>query len=500
MARDQGLNKLQNIVKAELKLSRRQLLMNAFKLAAVATISPTKLWSQGSAFNKRITILGGGVAGLTSAYYLQQQGYIVDLYEASTRLGGRIYTRENFLGNQFCELGAELIDTNHSSMIALASELGCEIEYFPVNHKEEQLLFYDKQGLPHTEAEVIAAFKPIAPMVAGDIAECSDETKRLKWDKISLAEYFAQKKLKDAAPEWLLSLLTLAYEAEYGQSAELQTSLNFLDLFKADLVTNKTFPLFGLSDEASRIKGGNSQLIYKLIEKTKNKVNYHLEHTLVGVSEKTNSIQLQFANGKTVTAENVICSIPFSVLREVDGIKKSRSITPDMKTAIERMTYGQNSKLMLGFESAWWKKAAKDKPVSNGSIYVAQGNLNLWDTTRLQAGSTAIMTQFFVDKTPRRVEDLVKDVTHFTDRYANKIIKHTYMPWSKSPFVKGSYACPSVGHYEHIYSNFEEAKSDHKWIFIGEHTKYETLGFMEAAVSSAQQFKANAPSKAPASI
>lgn len=41
---------------------------------------------------KRIGIIGGGIAGLTSAYELSQLGNEVELLEASSRLGGRIRT------------------------------------------------------------------------------------------------------------------------------------------------------------------------------------------------------------------------------------------------------------------------------------------------------------------------------------------------------------------------------------------------------------------------
>src|SRR3981081_374851 len=40
----------------------------------------------------KIAIIGGGVAGLYCAYRLLDRGYEVTLYEATSRLGGRIFT------------------------------------------------------------------------------------------------------------------------------------------------------------------------------------------------------------------------------------------------------------------------------------------------------------------------------------------------------------------------------------------------------------------------
>lgn len=39
--------------------------------------------------DKKIAVIGGGLAGLNAAYQLKKQGYVATVYEASDRLGGR---------------------------------------------------------------------------------------------------------------------------------------------------------------------------------------------------------------------------------------------------------------------------------------------------------------------------------------------------------------------------------------------------------------------------
>ncbi len=41
---------------------------------------------------KKCLIIGGGLAGLSSAVFLTQKGYFVELIEASPKLGGRTYS------------------------------------------------------------------------------------------------------------------------------------------------------------------------------------------------------------------------------------------------------------------------------------------------------------------------------------------------------------------------------------------------------------------------
>jgi monoamine oxidase len=73
-------------------LNRRQLLRLSAAAAGAAALTPVL---QRSAYAKKpgpssIAIVGGGVAGLTAAYRLQQHGAKPVLFEASNRWGGHV--------------------------------------------------------------------------------------------------------------------------------------------------------------------------------------------------------------------------------------------------------------------------------------------------------------------------------------------------------------------------------------------------------------------------
>ena len=55
-------------------------------------------------YKTTIGILGGGLTGLTTAYYLNKAGISCTILEARNRLGGRIHTYDD--GNEQVELGA----------------------------------------------------------------------------------------------------------------------------------------------------------------------------------------------------------------------------------------------------------------------------------------------------------------------------------------------------------------------------------------------------------
>ena len=75
-----------------------------------------------------IAIVGGGIAGLHCAHRLKKLGIVATVYDANKRVGGRMYSdRTTFPDGMHCELGGELIDTPHQTMLDLADELQIDL-------------------------------------------------------------------------------------------------------------------------------------------------------------------------------------------------------------------------------------------------------------------------------------------------------------------------------------------------------------------------------------
>jgi monoamine oxidase len=70
-------------------------------------------------------IVGAGLAGLTAAHLLTGSARNVTVLEARDRVGGRTFTvSDGFEGDQFCDLGAELITPDYTSLTRLCTKLG----------------------------------------------------------------------------------------------------------------------------------------------------------------------------------------------------------------------------------------------------------------------------------------------------------------------------------------------------------------------------------------
>ena len=73
----------------------------------------------------RVAVIGAGIAGLTAARKLHDAGYEVTVLEARERIGGRVYTvTDGVADGRHMELGAELIASAYTAVVALCEELG----------------------------------------------------------------------------------------------------------------------------------------------------------------------------------------------------------------------------------------------------------------------------------------------------------------------------------------------------------------------------------------
>src|ERR1700731_3964274 len=113
----------------------------AFMKATGATIGTAALSGPLAAFAAtrpggaapRIAIVGGGIAGLNAALTLHDAAYASTVYEASSRVGGRMHSdspltnpngTSTWANGQVSEHCGELIDTRHKTIQGLAKRFG----------------------------------------------------------------------------------------------------------------------------------------------------------------------------------------------------------------------------------------------------------------------------------------------------------------------------------------------------------------------------------------
>jgi len=480
-------------------LSRRRFLETA---AAAATV-PLIASCGGDETNppeedKSVVIVGGGIAGLHCAYRLKKLGVTAKVYEAQSRVGGRMYSdRSTFPDGQHCELGGELIDTGHQTMHDLATEFGIEL-YDYTNDKTNDMGDPITSSLAYigggklTEGDILTGFAPIAQKIDEALATLTDQDDLFvyynkpnggeKLDALSLSAWFDE----IGATGYIRTLLEVAYNIEYGLEADVTNVLNMMFLISTDTMK---FDVFGESDELFHTKTGNDTFITKLAEAL-DPEQIELESALVAIKSSSDGrYVLTFQKGMStfdVTAAHVVLALPFTILRELDI---QVELPPEKKLAINELGYGTNAKLMVGFNTRPWR----DKPnLSNGETFTDLGYQSTWETSRLQPGASGIITHFTGGKVGLAAGDGTPEdrATAFIEQFdvvfpgvkAASSGKAVRFHWPTNPWVKGSYSAYKVGQYTTITG--AEAEPVGNIHFCGEHTSLDAQGYMEGGALS----------------
>ena len=458
----------------------------------VARVKETRPSAAGN--REPVAIIGAGLAGLTAAYRLHQAGIACEIFEGSERTGGRVLTKYDFNKDaMFCELGGELVDSNHQDLITLARDLGVDIQELKGVDRGADLYFFG--GKHYADEQLIPLFQPFARKLAADLEGIYDKDQNLtakaqRFDKISLAQYLAES--SKGVENWVIDLLRVAYTIEYGRDADEQSALNLIVYLKPE--TSNGFKIFGDSDESKRIKGGSSSLPNALVNALAGKVKIQQGHNLLKIAETNSNLILTFgADGgsKEVKFTRVICTLPFTMLRLVDGVKALALSKPKQDT-IAQLGYGNNSKVMYGFTERWWRNPALKLPASsNGSVYTDLTLQCTWESSRGQTGESGILTNFLggaaavkrlTDASFEKFrEELLLVFPGIGDKFDGK---RALMSWPDYKFTRGSYSCPLVGQYTTLLQAAPTPELGGRLLFAGEHTSGDFAGFMNGAVQS----------------
>lgn len=483
--------------RTERRASRRDFLQT-LALAGTGTLVGCAGFGGGkapaSAPKGTVAIVGAGSAGLTAAYRLQKHGVAVHLYEGSARFGGRMWTRRNFNEDgMFCELGGELVDSNHREIIALAKELGVGVQRL----KGERTTagdYYFTDGKLRTDAELIPAFAPLARRIAKDIDTLYDKKGNFTGrahllDRTPLNRYLWETGRATGTAEWLLKTLDVAWVTEFGVETSRQSALNMIDMISPD--TREGFEIYGDSDEAFRIRGGSGSLTDALHKAIDGKVEIHSNHRLTRIDDDGREIALTFANGQAtqrIGYEKVILALPYPVLRDVRGVDRL-ALSQPKRDALENLGWGANAKVMLGYQSRFWETLA---PANHGGAF-SDALFQTWNASNGQKGPRGILTCYIGGAAARRFSHgsaagYVEKVTDIFPAAKGLYDGHrASMDWTHFAFSKGSFSATGVGQYCDMIPAGATPELGGRLLFAGEHTSEESPGYMNGGVESGER-------------
>jgi monoamine oxidase len=475
------------------KWTRRALLKTTAVTAAGAALGCRGLTPRSASpasGGQQVVVIGAGIAGLTCAHRLTQAGVSVRIFEAQKRVGGRMWSlRDHFPAGQVCELGGELVDSNHLALRGLCTELGLELDDFDADDPSLARDVWAFEGRRIKDEEIVAAFRPIARQIdeawaslSGDMVSYREPNGGESIDRLSIAEWLDSV----GCDGWFRRLLEVGYVTEYGLEIDQQSAWNLLMLIDSE---PDPFRIFGDSDERFHIRGGNDLVPTRLAERLEGKIE--LDSRLEALAQASDGSYLvtlrQGASSREVRADRVVLTLPFSVLREVDVTVPLPTVK---RRAISELGYGTNAKLMVGFSERIWRTEGG----SNGSVLSDLPFQLAWESTRLQAGQPGIIVGYTGGRRGLEVGQgsEAEQAQLFARAFAQVfpgaetlVTEQVRFHWPSFPWTRGSYSCYLPGQWT-AFGGAEGERVDNLH-FAGEHTSVDFQGYMEGGCESGER-------------
>lgn len=414
----------------------------------------------------RVIIIGAGLAGLMAAYQLKQRGISFQIFEAATRIGGRVYTVPDFLrGQPNAELGGEWISSSHKTFFNLAKELRVEI----VEAREFANPKFRRLGQISSTRSLARELSKL--QARGMKSPPADNSSLADWfKKLSTDSFFT-----GFVNDWSLE--------RFGTSSSQLRAQAFTE----EWLHAGNHSLFPWTESRFRVRNGSSTLANAIFDRVggyQPNLIFKLGHRLRSVRARSQGFDLYFetpGGGVALSAARVICAIPKPMLSSIDGISQ---VGGDGFVQAGVGT-GQHSKLLLSYGERFWSSQ-----MDQGKLLQLGGGQTLWESSfrgnPLFQFRQGILSMLWGGEASRQVgphilESLKKEVPALFKASGNpQPLETAMMNWEKATLFQGSVSYPQVGRV--LPSNGPEAPKG--WAWAGEHMAATAPGTMDAALRS----------------
>jgi monoamine oxidase len=466
---------------------------------------------------KKVVVIGAGAAGLAAAYQLRAAGHSVVVFEARSRPGGRVFTlREPFADGLFAEAGALFIPSTHEFTNKYIRLTGLDTELRPIKPSQLGGFFYvrgqrvlvDKAGprpwptgtalgadeastswdgtrwpLALTDAEealgITGLLEEYLGAIEGGIGDFLSPNwppARLKqFDNQTLGEFLQARGASEGAAE----LIRVGYYGAWGDVGRDLSALFALQQYE-------DIRGLGGTAEWSTIADGNDRWLYRLAAMLKENIHYgtnvaaiHQEDSEVRVTVRRYGVE------STVTADHVICAIPFPCLREVEI---SPALSPDKTHVVRELQSTSISHLFLQCRTRPWRDNER------GLFAMGYTDLPLgWtvrDATFDQPGPRGILDLFKVGSQVDEVAGMgehehaahaVKDLELMFPGISEEIESVTYHSWTEDRWSLGDYSTYGRGEFNAFWPHV--ATPEGRIHFAGDQTAV-VSAWQDGAISS----------------
>jgi monoamine oxidase len=372
--------------------------------------------------NLHIGIAGAGIAGLIAGVELQKAGHSVNIFESRSYTGGRI--RSLLVAGFLVESGPEFIHGNFKETIGLLKKYNIPFE--PVNGK-----MYGAWG--------------------GKIKESYDMAEG--WDQLL-------NKMRSADPDLPLHEFLLNNFPGEGFTELRNAAIGFAEGYDlADVETASTLALVSeweLEDsEQFHIPSGYGLLVSSLENEFTNLGGkIFLNHAVESIDWHSNDILVRAAGNQIIRMDKIVISLPLGILNKTAPPSESVIFLPelvDKQTAFSQIGFGSVVKIVMIWESAFWKPLVPDALFIFSDHFIptwwTQYPQDLPLLTGWLGGPPAANVSdepdiFFLEKA---LESLSSIFSIPAEELKNKLKDFRIFNWKNEAWCRGAYSYSMVG-------------------------------------------------------
>jgi monoamine oxidase len=430
---------------------------------------------------RKVAVIGAGLSGLAAAYELNGLGYDVRVFEARSRVGGRVESLTDFAANKTVEGGGELIGSNHALWNSYRVKFGLEFsdvkEYKSSPYRlRNRTLSYDESSKLMDELDhELKALSDLAETLI-DAYEPWSNPNSQSLDKMTLSEWVQGRKCSKLCKD----AIELMMAADNGIPADEQSLLGILAMVKGGGLDR-----YWTDSELYRCKNGNQRLAEAFREALdRERTNVHCGTPIRKLVRRDGGIALLNGDQRELAlVDDVILAVPPSVWNKIDisefpVLREKLSKPPAM---------GHNVKALMRISSRFWEDYGSSPTLSQ------DGPVDLtWETTEADKAKDFVMVAFSgaadADKCiswsdADRRERYIKALSAVYPRLDETLDAFEFKDWPTTEWSLASYYFPRPGEVLE-WGPFWKTGFEGWLHFAGEHTCYAFVGYMEGALAS----------------
>ena len=453
-------------------LTRREAIVGALAVTSGTVLSDS--FGAETASRKstpRVGIVGAGFAGLACAYELSQAGYVVDLFEARNRLGGRVHSLDRFAPGRVVEFGAELIGGNHPLWLKYATQFGIELEPLEDDGEPTEVVMdghrYSGEEARRLAEDVDRGHDELAHDAATADWENPWNTANAEaLDKQSLAQRINRLNTTERAKR----AIVVEFLMDMACSPDKMNYLTLMCVIKAHGVEK-----YWTDTEMYRARQGNQILGSCLAAGISGKI--HLDLPVTRIEQGAEHCVLTVRDGRKFEYSDVVLTVPPSVWNRIDFVPGlPAGFAPQM---------GSATKFLAVVDSDFWKPDGQSDLMTNtplGMTWEGSGGGDAHERLLVSFAGGTIADDLHGRPFAERENLLRDEFERLLPGYAANHLKSEFVDWLDDPWTRGGYSFPLPGQFLAQSGILKEGLG--KLHFAGEHSSTGFVGFMEGGLHS----------------